>query len=59
MGGINGFETSKVIRSLDKDVMIAFLTITQDFAVDSYDVDASGYFLKPVKKIASLSCLRE
>lgn len=50
MGGINGFETTKKIREFDKYVSIAFLTVSQDFAVDSYDVEASAYFLKPVDK---------
>lgn len=48
MDGINGFEAAKKIRRMDKYVPIAFLTNSMDFAIESYEVEAIGYLVKPV-----------
>lgn len=45
---LNGMDTAKEIRDFDCDVKIIFLTSSPDYAVESYDVKASGYLLKPV-----------
>ena len=49
MKGLNGIETSKKIRFIDKDVSIVFLTSTIEFAIDGYEVHALNYLLKPVE----------
>lgn len=47
MNGINGMETAVKLRALSRTAPIVFLTMSPDFAVESYEVEASGYILKP------------
>ena len=42
MGGISGVETAKRIRSIDKNVMLVFVTTSNEFASESYA--AASYF---------------
>ena len=44
----NGMETARELRQRDTAVRIVFLTSSPEFAIESYDVGASGYLLKPV-----------
>lgn len=46
MPGINGIDFAKVIP---KDTFVIFTTAFSEFAIDSYEVDAIDYLLKPVK----------
>lgn len=48
---INGLETSKKIRTFDKEVPIIFVTNYASFAINGYDVNAFGFLVKPVKRI--------
>ena len=41
-------ETAQKLRALDASCRIVFVTTSPDFAVDSYDVNAAFYLLKPV-----------
>lgn len=50
LGSTNGFETAVKIRELDPQVPIAFLTACRDYAVESYDVGAVAYLLKPLQE---------
>ncbi len=50
LGETNGFETAVRIRDFDPHVSIAFLTASRDYAVESYDVDAVAYLLKPLQE---------
>lgn len=43
----NGIDTAKFIRDLNCNSHIIFVTVSKDYALDSYDVNASGYILKP------------
>lgn len=43
----NGIETARKIRMLDNDVRIIFITSSNDYASESYEVHAAGYVLKP------------
>lgn len=43
-----GNEIAHKLRSMGYQGEIVFLTASPDFAVESYDVDASGYLLKPL-----------
>ncbi len=43
-----GFDVAKRIRKADSKCQIVFITSSRDFAVESYEVDAKGYLLKPV-----------
>lgn len=48
MNGINGMETARKIRLFDTSCHIIFVTTSSDFAVDSYEVEAAFYLIKPV-----------
>lgn len=47
MDGINGIEVAKNIQKLGFSPAIIFLTTSKEYALDSYDVKATGYLLKP------------
>ena len=49
MPGQNGIETAAEIRGYDSNVKIIFLTSSAEFAVQSYEVDAFFYQLKPLR----------
>lgn len=57
MEGMNGMETARKLRELDHRGPIVFLTASPDFAVESYEVQAAGYLLKPydAEKIRELT----
>lgn len=46
MTGLNGIETANEIRNVDRNVIIAFLTSYEDFAIEGYKVKAERYILK-------------
>lgn len=48
MPGVNGIETAKELRELDKNVKIVFVSVSAEFALESYSVGAYYYLLKPV-----------
>ena len=47
---LNGIDTAKELRSEDNKTPIIFLTSSREFAVESYDVNAFYYLLKPLDK---------
>ncbi len=47
-GDKNGLDVAKEIRKKAENVAVIFITKTAQFAVDSYDVDAIDYILKPL-----------
>ncbi len=48
MPGENGIELGRSIREFDQGGRIVYLTASRDFAVDSYQVRAWDYLLKPL-----------
>ncbi len=50
MSGINGMETAKQLYSENKRTKIVFCTTSSDFGVESYDVEAIRYLLKPIEE---------
>ncbi len=50
MDKMSGMEIARALRERDENVGIVFLTSSSDFAVESYDVGALGYLLKPLDK---------
>ncbi len=49
MPGRNGIETAEEIRRIpDRNVLISFITSYPEYMQDSFDVQASQYFTKPV-----------
>ena len=47
MAGIDGMETARRLRENGYTGSIIFLTVSRDYAVESYEVQAAGYLLKP------------
>ncbi len=47
MTEIDGMDTARNLRNVGYTGKIVFLTSTAEFAVDSYEVEAAGYLLKP------------
>lgn len=50
MGALNGMDTARKLRKLGVKAPIVFLTASPDFALESYEVEASGYLLKPAEE---------
>ena len=46
--GVSGMDGARKIREKGLSVPIIFLTLSRDHAVESYDVNASAYLLKPL-----------
>ncbi|NSI94491.1 response regulator transcription factor [[Clostridium] symbiosum] len=47
---MDGMEAAKQIRGYDRKAAIIFLSDTPDYAVESYEVRATDYLLKPVRE---------
>ena len=47
---LNGMDTARELRQHDRAVQIIFLTSSPEFALESYEVRAQGYILKPVSQ---------
>ena len=47
---LNGIDTARELRAKDRTVPVIFLTSSREFAVESYDVNAFHYLIKPVSK---------
>lgn len=48
MGGINGVELGKRLKSINPNINIIFVTGYDQYALDAYSMHASGYLTKPV-----------
>lgn len=48
MPKMNGFEASKKLREIDKDVTLIFITLLAKYAIRGYEFNAFDYILKPV-----------
>lgn len=63
MPGENGMDVARELRAGNAGIEILFLTSSPEFAVESYEVRASNYLLKPVSQetlFAALTrCLEE
>lgn len=47
MEGTNGLEAARKMRACDQEAVLIFTTSSRDYAVDGYQVAASGYLVKP------------
>ncbi len=54
---LNGMDTARELREDNQTVPIIFLTSAREFAVDSYDVKAFHYLIKPVDDTKLFSVL--
>lgn len=50
MPGFSGMDCAREIRQMDRNTKIIFLTSSPEYALESYEVKASDYILKPVRK---------
>ena len=48
MPGMNGLETAKKLRAVDKTVLLMFVTRMARLAVKGYEVDALDFIVKPI-----------
>lgn len=49
MDGMTGMETAKALHRKNENLSIVFLTSSADFAVESYEVQALDYIVKPLQ----------
>lgn len=49
MAGVSGVQVAREMRELDKNVKLVFISMSPDFAVESYRVGAYHYLLKPIE----------
>lgn len=54
-----GIELAKKIKEINPFCKIIFLTVSRDFAVDAFTVDATHYLVKPCTKDAFFSALNK
>ena len=59
MKHLDGMETARRVRELDKDVIIVFITNMPQYAIGGYAVGALDYVLKPVPFFAFSQQLRK
>lgn len=59
MDGMNGIETGKAVRRMDKDTKIVYLTAYRDYVAGAFGVHAFQYLLKPVRKEKVWNVLEE
>ena len=57
MPGLSGVETARRIRAMRNDLAIIFATTSQDHGLDSFEVRASDYLVKPFQEEDVASCL--
>jgi len=48
MDEMDGLKAAKMIREMDQEVIIIFVTNMADFAIKGYTVDAQSYVVKPI-----------
>ena len=48
MPDMNGIEAAKKLRSIDRSVLLIFLTNLAQFAIKGYEVDAMDFVVKPI-----------
>lgn len=48
MPQMNGLETAKRLRTVDKNVCLIFITTLAQYAIKGYEVDALDFLIKPV-----------
>lgn len=47
----NGIDIARAIQAIQKDCIFVFLTVSRDFALEAYELNAIHYILKPIKEI--------
>lgn len=55
--GMNGIEVAREIKERDPDLPIVFVTSSADYAVESYEVRALHYLIKPITEASLTTAL--
>lgn len=58
MKGINGMDTAREIRRRGSNSQLVFVTSSDAYAIQGYEVDAANYLLKPVDEYALENALQ-
>ena len=58
MSGMTGIDLARTIRETDETVKLAFCTSSNEFAAESYEVNAQYYLHKPITENSILSMLK-
>jgi len=58
MGGMNGLELAKALKDIYGKTNIIFVTGYSQYAAESYEVNASGYLLKPITASAVIDAIK-
>ena len=58
MGGLTGVEVAKAIRLTDQNVKLVFCSHSNEFATESYEVNAQYYLLKPATQGSIVNMLQ-
>ena len=48
--GMSGLDAAHAIRKIDPDIPLVFVTSSTEYAIESYDVKATHYLVKPLKE---------
>ena len=59
MGDMDGMTCARLIRQWDKLVKIVFLTSSTEYVYEGYEVNASGYLVKPLGAAKVTACLQK
>lgn len=59
MPGMSGIELGRALREQDREGLVIYLTGSPDFALESYQVRAFHYLLKPVQRAQLFAALDE
>lgn len=57
MPGLSGIDTARRIRTIRSDLSIIFATTSQDHGLESFEVQASDYLVKPFREEDVAACL--
>lgn len=58
MPNMNGLTAAKELRKVDQNVLLVFVTLLAQYAVQGYDVQAFDYIVKPVEYGPLSMCMR-
>jgi len=58
MSGIDGMETARKLRKKDKNVILIFVTVVEEYVFQAFDVGAFNYIVKPIDDAKFLDVLR-
>lgn len=58
LSGMNGIETAAKIKLLLPHIQIAFMTVSKEYAIDAFEINALHYLIKPIDEKKMRECLK-